>query len=573
MERNNCVVDLAKRQITVENCMVIPLASNVPCDRTHVMTNHVTIKETVTIPAESELEMMVQLRSSCGTWLMEGNQFKPDGVLVARAVVTPKDNSIPIRIANTSALSVTLFKGMNVARAELIEDTSINAITENKCDEAVQGQDQNKVELQGSLPGELTESQKERFVALLSQYSDVLAASSDDLGRTNILSHKIDTGNASPIRQQARQIPLPQREKVQELLQDMMQKRVISPSKSPWASPVVLVKKKDGSTRFCIDYRKVNEVTRKDAYPIPRVDDTLETLAGSTWVSTLDLKSGYWQVEVAEEHREKTEFCTQEGLFEFNVMPFGLCNAPATFQRLMNAVLAGLQWTSCLVYIDDIIVVGSNFDQHLSNLQKVFERLKHAGLKLQPQKCHFFSKKSSILGHIISQNGISPDPEKTSKVLHWPVPTSAVEVQQFLGLANYYRRFIRDFAAKAKPLHRLTEKRLPFKWTAECQKSFDDLKRCLTSAPTLTMPSWSKPFIIDTDASDTGIGAVLSQVDENGFEHVVYYASRILTKAERNYCVTHKELLAVVAFLQHFRQYLLGRSFTVHTDHGALAWL
>ena len=160
MERNNCVVDLSERQITVENCMVIPLASNVPCDHTHVMTNHVTIKETVTIPAESELEMMVQLPSSCGTWLMEGNRFKPDGVLVARAVVTPKDNSIPMRIANTSALSVTLFKGVNVARAELVEDTSINAITENNCDEAVQGQDQDKVKLQGSLQGEFTESQK-----------------------------------------------------------------------------------------------------------------------------------------------------------------------------------------------------------------------------------------------------------------------------------------------------------------------------------------------------------------------------------------------------------------------------
>ena len=178
------------------------------------------------------------------------------------------------------------------------------------------------------------------------------------------------------------------------------------------------------------------------------------------------------------------------------------------------------------------------------------------------------SRKVQFLGHIILQNGISPDPEKTSKVLHWPVPTTALEVQQFLGLANYYRRFVRDFAAKAKPLHRLTEKRLPFKWTAECQKSFNDLNRCLTSAPTLTMPSWSKPFIIDTDASDTGIGAVLSQVDENGFEHVTL-VEYPLKPSE----TTRKELLALVAFLQHFRQYLLGRSFTVRTDHGALAWL
>ena len=195
----------------------------------------------------------------------------------------------------------------------------------------------------------------------------------------------------------------------------------------------------------CIDYRKVNEITRKDTYPIPRVDDTLDTLAGSTWFSTLDLKSGYWQVKVAEEHWEKTAFYTQESLFEFNVMPFGLCNAPATFQRLMNVVLAGLQWTSCLVYIDDIIVVGSTFDLHLCNLQKVFERLKQADLKLHPQKCHFFQRQVQFLGHIISQDGISPDPEKTSKVAQWPVPTSAVEVQQFLGLANYYKQFVKDF--------------------------------------------------------------------------------------------------------------------------------
>ena len=234
-------------------------------------------------------------------------------------------------------------------------------------------------------------------------------------------------------------------------------------------------------------------------------------------------------------------------------MPFGLYNAPATFQRLMNSVLAGLQWTTCLVYIDDIIVVGNTFDQHLNNLQCVFERLKQAGLKVQPYKCQFLQQKVTFLGHIISPNGIAPDPTKTSKVKHWPTPTSKAEVQQFLGLANYYRRFLKDFASRAKPLHQLTEGKSAFKWTSECQTAFDHLKQCLTSAPTLAMPNWSQPFIIDTDASDVGIGAVLSQLDKDGNEHVVAYASRILSKPEYHYCVTRKELLSVVAFLQHFR--------------------
>ena len=193
---------------------------------------------------------------------------------------------------------------------------------------------------------------------------------------------------------------------------------MISPSKSPWALRIVLVRKKDVTTCFCVDYRKVNDITRKDAYPIPRVDYTLDILSGSAWFTTLDLKSGYWQVGMAAEHREKTAFCTQEGLLEFNVMPFGLCNAPATFQRLMNSVLAGLQWTTCLVYIDDIILVGNTFDQHLNNVQCVLECLKQAGLKVQPHNCQFLPKQVTFLGHINSPNGNAVDPTKTSKVKH-----------------------------------------------------------------------------------------------------------------------------------------------------------
>ena len=276
------------------------------------------------------------------------------------------------------------------------------------------------------------------------------------------------------------------------------------------------MRKKDGKLRFCVDYRKVNSITRKDAYPLPRVDDTLTTLDGTKWFSTLDMISGYWQVEVAPEDREKTAFCTHEGLYEFKVMPFGLTNAPATFQRLMDSVLAGLQWKSCLVYLDDIIICGKTFEEHLFNLRAVFECLKQAGLKLQPTKCAFARKKVEFLGHIVSEDGIATDPAKIEKVANWPEPTSTKEVQQFLGLASYYRQFIKDFSMYAKPLCKLIEKGEEFRWTADCQNAFLDLRRKLVSVPILVFPNFSKPFLLDTDASDNGIGAVLSQVQEDG---------------------------------------------------------
>ena len=322
-----------------------------------------------------------------------------------------------------------------------------------------------------------------------------------------------------------------------------------------------------------MDYRKVNSVTRKDAYPLPRVDDTLDTLAGSRLFTTLDLASGYWQVEVAEEDQPKTAFTTPEDLFQFRVMPFGLCNAPATFQRLMDRVLGGLKWSSCLVYLDDIIIVGTSFSEHLRNLAGVLQRLRQAGLKLKPSKCKWCQKSVTFLGHIVSEEGVAADPSKTAVVAGWPPPQSKREMQQFLGLANYYRKFVKNFAAIAKPLHRLTEKNTDFKWTVECQHAFDVLRACLSSPPVLSYPDYSRRFVLDTDASDIGIGAVLSQEDATGSEVVIAYASRTLSRPEQRYCVTRKELLAAVEFIHHFRQYLLGREFTLRTDHSSLVWL
>ena len=288
----------------------------------------------------------------------------------------------------------------------------------------------------------------------------------------------------------------------------------------------------------CVDYRKLNATTRKDAYPIPRIDDTLDTLAGSQWFSTLDLISGYWQVELDSKDKEKTAFSSPDGLFEFNVMPFGLCNAPATFQRLMDMVLAGMNWKTCLIYLDDIIILGRDFPTHLQNMDQIFSCLRQAGLKLQPSKCRLCQRAVSFLGHIVSPAGIATDPEKTERIGNWPIPLSRKDVQQFLRLTNYYRRFIQNYAHVAKPLNRLTEKTATFQWTEECQQAFDFLKHKLTSTPILAHPDYSLPFTLDTDASDVGIGAVLSQTHPDGKKHVIAYHSRALTKSERRYSVT-----------------------------------
>ena len=474
--------------------------------------------EVVTVAAASEIEIMGRLPLTCeGTWMVEDKPMKKSPVLVARAIVTPQSGLVPIRIINLDCKPTTIHKGTKVARAEAIDDiwdvssvgkTNGPACTDDEWNEILG-------DVLAKVSDAFSEHQLTQLSALLTSYSHVFAVKSGNLGRTNVLTHRIETAG-NPVRQAVRRVPLPQREEVKKMLAEMQEKDIIAPSKSPWASPIVLVPKKDGSLRFCVDYRKVNEITCKDAYPIPRIDDTLDTLAGCKCLSTLDLKSGYWQVEVDPQHREKTAFCTHEGLFQFNVMPFGLCNAPTTFQRLMDMVLTGLQWSSCIVYIDDIIVVGRTFEEHLCNLKHVFERIDKAGLKLHPDKCQFLQPKVRFLGHSVSAKGISPDPSKTSQVKQWPTPTSVKETQQFLGLASYYRRFIKDFASLASPLHKLTEKKSDFRWTSQCQEAFDCLKSHLVSAPILTLPDWSKPFLLDTDASDTGIGAVLSQVQDVG---------------------------------------------------------
>ncbi|GFT76149.1 retrovirus-related Pol polyprotein from transposon 412 [Trichonephila clavipes] len=419
---------------------------------------------------------------------------------------------------------------------------------------------------------ELPPEQKSSAERLFQEFEVVFSRNSSDIGHTTVTQRRIDTADHPPIKQHPRRLPFAKQEEVGTLLREMQENDIIEPSSSPWASPIVLVRKKDGSTRFCVDYRKLNDVTKKDSYPLPRIDDTLDNLSGHKWFSTLDLKSGYWQVEIHPEDREKTAFTSGQGLWQFKVMPFGLCNAPATFQRLMETVLKGLTFEACLIYLDDVIIGGRTFEEHLQNIRKVLSKLRDANLKLNPSKCKFFQKEVNYLGHIISAEGVRTDPEKVSAVKNWKRPENLRELRSFLGLCTYYRKFVKGFSNIARPLHKLTESKQKFQWTKECEDSFLQLKEALTSSPILIYTQPDKPFILDTDASNESVGAVLSQ-EIDGQERVVAYWSKCLSKPERNYCVTRKELLAIVKAIEHFHHYLYGQKFLLRTDHASLTWL
>ena len=394
----------------------------------------------------------------------------------------------------------------------------------------------------------------------------------DDLGNTPLLEHGIET-HGSPLRQPyRRQNPAVRREEMTQV-QQMLSSNVIRPSNSPWASPVVMVRKKDGSLRFCVDFRQLNAATIKDAHPLPRIDDLLDALHGAKRFSTLDLKSGYWQVPIAEQDKEKTAFRTSSRqLFEFNQIPFGLCNAPATFSRLMDRLLAGLHWETCLFYLDDIIVFSSTWEEHLARLREVFERLRHAKLKLGAAKCTFAAKEVSYLDHRVTEEGLLPDPSLLAAIRDIPPPKTATEMRSFLGLAGYYRRYVKGFATIAAPLHALTRKDALFHWSEDCQAAFDQLKARLTTSPITAFPDFSQEFRLYTDASTAGLGAILAQVRE-GKERIICCASRALNKAEKFYPATKLECLAIVWAVAKFRPYLMAMPFEVFTDHYALQWL
>ena len=347
---------------------------------------------------------------------------------------------------------------------------------------------------------------------------------------------------------------------------DLLEKGLIQPSSSPFCSPVLLVQKKDGSWRMCIDYRALNKITIKNRFPIPRIDDVLDKLQGSACFSRIDLKSGYHQIRILPSDVHKTAFRTSFGLYEFLVMPFGLTNAPATFNRMMDRIFRSHR-AFVGTFFDDIIVFSQDEESHRKHLMVVFEELRRNRLVINGKKSEFFMEEIHFLGHIVSKDGVRMDPAKIEAIQSWPDPKTVHEVRSFMGLSSYYRRYIRHFAEFASPLHALTKKNVVFRWTTKEIEAFQKLKEKLTTGPVLILPDLQKSFLVMCDACGNSIGAVLQQ---DG--HVVAYESRVLSDPEKILQIYEKELLAVIHALSSWKHYLLGADFTVQTDHQTLRY-
>lgn len=434
-----------------------------------------------------------------------------------------------------------------------------------------------------------TPAEKQEALRIFTSYADVFARDGEDLGHTTTIQHSIPTSDDIPVSQRHRRIPPNHLMEVKQHLQELLDKGVIAPSQSSYASPIVLVRKKNGALRMCVDYRLLNAKARRDAYPLPRIDESLDVLGGAKYFSTMDLASAYNQVEVNPADRHKTAFTTPFGLFEYNRMPFGLAGAPGLFQKLMQTVFRDEVLQILIVYLDDIIVFSQDIPEHLRRLEIVLKKLREHGLKLEPKKCQFFCPKVNYLGHVVSADGVATDPDKTEVVKNWPKPRTLKDLRSFLGFASYYRRFVPHFAQRAKPLHQLVSKLyeggkhgrqrnkpVDDNWNQDCQAAFDSLKQVLTSPPVLAYPIYTKPFIVEVDASNDGLGAVLSQ-EQDGQVRPIAYASRALRGAERNmdnYSSRKLELLALKwAVTEKFREYLLSSTFTVLTDNNPLTYL
>ena len=418
----------------------------------------------------------------------------------------------------------------------------------------------------------LNSHEKQKFRSLLETNSDLFAKAETDLGKTSLVKMRIQTTCASPIKQKPYNTPFSQRPLVESQIDELLKANIIRESNSPWASPIIMVPKKDGGHRMCVDFRKLNQVTNQNSYPLPNISDILSSIKSAKVFSCLDLKSGYYQIEMQEEDKPKTAFVCFKGLYEFNVLPFGLSAAPPVFQELMNKVLKPALNKYAFAYLDDIIIFSENFSQHIAHVQEIFSLLRKAGLKLKLSKCNFGVDKVKYLGHEISSRGITPDPEKIKVIKKLKRPYTVREARSFLGMAGYYRRFVKNFADIAFPLTQLTRKYGRFKWTEECQESFEKLKQVLCETVVLAHPDTTRPYNLYTDASDYAVGAVLTQELEGG-ERVVQFLSKKLDEGRRKWATIEKEAYAIVYAVNKLRPFLFGSKFTVFTDHKPLRTL
>lgn len=511
--------------------------------------------------------------------------------LVAKSIQQPSSNQAACKVLNLTNKAIKISHDKPIAYVEeLFEDelltldgTDNDDLFEETENDKYKRESQAKIDSNKTVTelgiklsdNELTEEQKQRLAELIIENKKLFAKSLKDLPGTTLVHHRIDTGDNPPQRTRCYRYPPRAKQEIDKQIDDMLEAGIIEPSESMWGAPIVLVKKKSGEFRMCVDFRKLNSVTKQINFPLPDLQDVVDAMseAHPKYFSVLDLKSGFYQIPLSPDTKEKTTFVSHSGQYNFLRLPMGMTNAPISFQILMTKVLKGQNFKNLLCYVDDVIIFSKSFEEHLKHLKEVFYRLDNADLRLHPEKCKFAMPKVLYLGHFISEKGVEVDSSKIEIITKYPQPTSQKQIRQFLGLCGYYRKFIRNYAAIANPLNRLLRKEMEFIFDKECEKSFQTLKEALASTPVLAFPDLNKPFIINTDASTVGIGFILSQANEQGVIHPICYGGRSLTRAERHYSATELECLALVSAVKQFHCYLVNTSFTIETDHVSLKWL
>ena len=493
--------------------------------------------------------------------ILISDRLMPDGLRMDDNLNRLNGPTCETFVYNSTDKRINVYAGQTICSGIILDQKTMSVESEAFC--CLTRVEENQLEKE---IGNLHFPQaKEALMNLLKEYRDVLAIEGDKLGRTDAVKHRIILEeNAQPFFIPYYRLPFSQREKIEEMIKDMKRDGVVRPSNSPYNSPLLLVPKKDGTWRMVIDYRKLNKQTVPDRFPMPVINDVLAQLGGAKIFSSLDLLSGYWQIPLDEESKPLTAFSTHLEHLEFQVLPFGLMNAPLAFSLAMLAVLGDIK--NVFIYIDDVIIYSENLEEHLKTLAEVLDRLQKAGLKIKIKKCQFLQKELEYLGHTLNEEGVKMQAGKVKAIIEYPAPSNIKAVRRFLGMIGYYRPFIQNFAAKAYPITNLLKQENKFEWEKEQQESFELLKNCLMKDPILVYPDFTKEFFLACDASSTGLGAVLLQKNKSRMR-VISYASRVLNATEQRYSVTEKECLGVVWGLKKYRHLILGYNVNILTDH------
>lgn len=537
----------------------------------------VRLVNTTKIPPLSEVAVVAQLNSNSlhnKDCIFEGtNAFTSKKLLIGRSVDKMQGNMIRIPIINTGKDFHEIQVNTIIGEVEAFdEDALMTTQVHEKQKKTCKTKPGDRLSLNNT---SLDDIEKSQLKNLINEYEDIVGETISELGRTSIVQHVIETvPGTAPIRSKPYNIPIGLRAEVKKQLDEMQKQGLITLSSGEWTSPIVLVKKKDNTWRFCVDYRKLNAVTVKTSMALSSISNAAEIMHGKKYFSTIDLCSGFFQVALHEGSQEKSGFITPWGPYKWKVMPQGASSSPSTFSRLSLALMADLisEGSSC-VYLDDWLMTSKDFTSHLQLLRTVFERLRYAGLRYRLSKSHFCQNQVLYLGHIISQEGMSVAPHNVEKIKNFPNPKDKSGVRRLLGLFGFYRSFIKDFSNIAAPLIKLTNKDIPFVWSKECQDTADELKSRICSAPILKFPDFSRQFVLTTDASGIALGAVLSQIADDGKDHPIAFFSKALSTDEKKWDSCEQELYAILCAIKHFRHYLLNTHFRVRTDNRACTYI